>query len=231
MKTVASFAAIVTMCALVGACSDGPSAPSATTVTNIVVSAPAPSLQVGATMTATARLINSKGDDVASKTPTWSTSSAAVATVDQKGLITAVAPGAVTITAQADNAKGTLPLTVDVDRCANPLTLAVGQVSVLSGPAAVSCITLASSAAASQLLFITANANPTPDDKQTFAVSLQNGTVASVSPAASVVSERPLGRIPSRVRIARAARQHREPHSSTGRSYRPRDGGARRNSQ
>jgi len=188
MKTVASFAAIVTMCALVGACSDGPSAPSATTVTNVVVSAPAPSLQVGAAMTATARLINSKGDDVASKTPTWSTSSAAVATVDQRGLITAVAPGAVTITAQADNAKGTLPLTVDVDRCANPLTLAVGQVSVLSGPAAVSCITLASSAAPSQLLFITANANPTPDDKQTFAVSLQNGTVASVSPAASVVA-------------------------------------------
>jgi Big-like domain-containing protein len=165
------------------ACSDGPTAPSPTTVTAIIVTAPSPSLQVGATMTAVAKLLNSKGDDVTTKTPKWSTSSAAVATVDQNGLITAVGPGAATITAQADNAKGTFPLTVDVDRCANPLSLAPGQVSVFSGPTAVSCITIAAATAPTQLLFITANATPQSDDKQTFSVSFLNGTASSIASA------------------------------------------------
>jgi uncharacterized protein YjdB len=63
-------------------------------------------MQVGATMTATARLINSTGDSVPSKTPKWSTSNASV-TVDQNGVIAGVAAGSATITASADNAKGT----------------------------------------------------------------------------------------------------------------------------
>jgi hypothetical protein len=143
-------------------------------------------MQVGATMTATARLLNSKGDSVPSKTPKWSTSNASVATVDQNGVIVGVAAGSATITASADNAKGTLPLIVDVDRCVNPLAMDVGQVSIQSGPNAVSCITIAAATAASQLLFITANATPVSDDDQTVAVSFQNGTAASSSPAASV---------------------------------------------
>ena len=181
-------ASLLAISTFVSACSDGPTEPSPTTVTSIVIGAPSPSMQVGTTMTATARLINSKGDEVTSKTPTWASSSPAVATVDQGGVITAVAPGTVTITAQADKAKGTLPLTVDVDRCVNPLSLAVGQVSVLSGPAAVSCVTVAASPAASQLLFIAANASSTPNERPTISVSFQSGTTASLSPAASVVA-------------------------------------------
>jgi hypothetical protein len=186
MKKVALLVAVG--CGLV-ACSDGPTEPSATTVTSIVVTAPSPSLQVGATMTATARLTNSKGDSVPTKTPKWSSSDAAIATVDQSGLITAVAPGVATIIAAADNAKGTFPLTVDVDRCANPLALSAGQVSVFSGPAAVSCITIAGSSSASQLLFITANANPIPDDKESFTVSFL-GTASSAAPSATGVGAR-----------------------------------------
>jgi len=177
--------------ALLVGCSDGPTEPSPTTVTSIIVSAPSPSLQVGATMTATARLINSKGDEVTAKKPVWSTSDVAVATVDQNGLITAVGPGDATITARADKAKGTWPLAVDVDRCATPLTLSPGQVSVLSGPAAVSCITIGAAATASQFLFIAANANSTPDDKQTFLASLQDGGVASIAPSKSVIAGGP----------------------------------------
>jgi hypothetical protein len=174
---------LVAVGVVLAACSDGPTGPSPTTVTSVIVSAPSPSLQVGATMTATAKLLNSKGDEVSSKTPKWSTSSPNVATVDQNGFITAVGPGATTITAQADNAKGTFPLTVDVDRCANPLSLTPGQVSIFSGPTAVSCITIAAAAAPTQLLFITANATPQSDDKQTFAVSFLNGTASSIASA------------------------------------------------
>ena len=184
MKKVVSMALL---CFSAGACGDGPTEPSPTTVTAIIVSAPSPTLQVGETITATARLVNSKGDDVTSKTPAWSTSSPAVATVDQNGVITAVGPGAATISAKADKATGTFPITVDVDRCENPLTLEVGQVSILSGPAAVSCITIGASASASQLLFITANASSTPNEDRAFTVSFQSGTASSRQPATSFV--------------------------------------------
>ena len=180
---------LAAMSVTIAACgSDSATGPSPTTVTAVVVSAPALTMQVSATMTATARLLNSKGDSVVGKTPQWSTSNAGIATVDQNGVITAVTPGSATITASADNAKGTLPLIVDVDRCKNPLSMTVGQVSIQSGPVAVSCITIAAATASSQLLFITANATPTSDDRQTFAVSFLPGTVASISPAGSVVA-------------------------------------------
>ena len=190
MKRIVSVAAVAASIVAVAACGNDPSAPSPTDVTSIVVTAPSPSLQVGATMQATARLINSTGDEVTSKTASWSSSNATVATVSETGLITAVSPGAATITASADKAKGTWPLTVDVDRCANPLSLNPGQVSVLSGAAAVSCITIASSASASQYLFIGANANSTPDDRRTFTAALQGaGTTIAPTVSASVAAE------------------------------------------
>ena len=167
--------------ALLAACDDGPTEPSPTTVTSIVVIAQSPSLQVGGTMTASARLMNSKGDEVTTKTASWSSSATNIATVDQNGAVTAVAPGVATITAAVGSVKGTFPLTVDVDRCANALSLSVGQMTVLSGPTAVSCITLAASTSASQLLFIAANANSKTDSVGAFTVSLQNGTAASES--------------------------------------------------
>jgi hypothetical protein len=182
----------VSVLAFVAACGKDPAAPDPTKVTAVIVTAPSPSLQVGGTMQATARLINSVGDEVTTKTASWASSNTSIATVDQTGLITAVAAGAATITASADDARGTLPLTVDIDRCANPLSLNVGQVSVFSGPAAVSCITIAASSAATQYLFITANATTTPDNKQTFNVSFQGGTAAataSPSPALSISPE------------------------------------------
>ena len=177
-----AIAVVLTTCVAITACGKDPVDPDPTDVTAIIVTAPSPSLQVGETMQVTARLLNSDGDEVTAKSAAWSTSNTSVATVDQSGLVTAVAPGAATITASADNAKGTWPLTVDVDRCANPLVLDVGQVSVISGPAAVSCITIGTVAAASQYLFIAANASPTPDQHQTFTVALENGTAASVAP-------------------------------------------------
>ena len=187
MKRIVRLAAVAASVGL-AACGNDPSAPSPTAVASIVVTAPSPSMQVGETMQATARLINSTGDEVTTKTASWSSSNIAVATVSPTGLITAVSAGAATITASADKAKGTWPLTVDVDRCANPLSLNPGQVSVLSGAATVSCITIASTASASQYLFIGANANSTPDDRRTFTATLQGAgtTVApTVSPSVS----------------------------------------------
>jgi len=181
--------ALVVVSGVLAACSsDKATGPSPTTVTAIVVAAPSPTMQVGTTMTATARLLNSKGDSVSGRTPKWSSSSASVATVDQNCVITAVAPGSVDIIASADKATGTFPLVVDVDRCQNPLSMSVGQVSIQSGPTAVSCITIAAATDNGQLLFITANANSVSDDKQTFNVSFLPGTVASISPAGRIAA-------------------------------------------
>jgi hypothetical protein len=180
MKRIAPLLAIST---LLAGCGSDPVSNDPNTVTSIIVTAPSPSLQVGATMQATARLVNSSGGEVTSKTAIWSTSSATVATVDQNGLITAVGAGAATITARADKATGTWPLTVDVDRCATPLALNVGQVSIFSGPASVSCITIASVPAATQYLFIAANASSTTDDRRSFSVAFQEGATASLAPA------------------------------------------------
>jgi hypothetical protein len=77
---------------------------------------------------------------------------------------------------------------VDVDRCQNPLSMSVGQVSIQSGPTAVSCITIAAASENSQLLFITANANSVSDDEQTFAVSFLPGSIASISPAGRIAA-------------------------------------------
>jgi hypothetical protein len=187
MRTVVSLVS-VSVCVGLAACgSDVPTDPSPNTVTSIVVFAQ-PTLRVGEKVTATAQLINSRGDTVAARTPSWSSSSATVATVDQTGQITAVGPGVATITARADKASDNVQISVDVDRCVTPLSLTVGQVSILSGPAAVSCITLGPSAVASQVLFITANGNSKPDDNQSFFVSLQSGTASSISPTASLVA-------------------------------------------
>ena len=96
MRTVVS---LLALCAGLAACgSDSPTEPSPSTVTSIVVTSPS-TLQVGESVTATARLINSKGDDVTTKTPSWSSSSATIATVDQTGRITAHVAGVATITA------------------------------------------------------------------------------------------------------------------------------------
>jgi hypothetical protein len=204
MKRVFSLAAVSVALAACG--SDGPTGPSPTTVTAIVVAAPAPTMQVGTTMTAKARLLNSQGDSVMGKAPKWSTSSAAVATVDQNGVITAVAAGSVDITASADKATGSFPLIVDVDRCQNPLAMSVGQVSIQSGPTAVSCITIAAATENSQLLFITANANSASDDKQTVAVSFLPSTIASISPAGSFAA----AGVSADVRLAERSLQRRD---------------------
>jgi hypothetical protein len=217
-----------TLWATIVACGKDPVEPGPTDVVAIIVTAPSPSLQVGESMQATARLLNPDGDEVTAKSASWSSSNASVATVSQTGLITAVAPGAATITASADNAQATWPLTVDVDRCENPLILEVGQVSVLSGPAAVSCITIGTVAPASQYLFVAANASGTPDERQTFTVSLQPGTAASATPSVAFSLSPEMHRfaaslqvrdeVESRIRAAEASIVRHMPRGQIGRA-------------
>lgn len=81
-------------------------------VTGIELSQKTATGNVGATKQITATITPENADD---KTVTWSSSNEAIATVDSNGLITFVAEGTATITAQtsAEGVKATVTVTVN----------------------------------------------------------------------------------------------------------------------
>lgn len=99
-----------------------------TPVAAVVVTAPSTQLTVGGTpsqFSAVARDAN--GTTLAGRPIAWSTSSAAVASVSQTGLVTAVAAGTATITATAEGINGTSAITVTTNPCTNVRLLGVNQ--------------------------------------------------------------------------------------------------------
>lgn len=95
----------------------------------IEVSPSADTLSEGQTQALTASSLNVYGDPLVGDTYSWSTSDPAVATVDGSGLVTAVAPGAATITATAGPRSGSAAIVVCPD-------LAVGEAYTMTMPAA-----------------------------------------------------------------------------------------------
>jgi hypothetical protein len=89
---------------------DSPTAPAA--VASVTVTAPDSTLVVGVTMQATAVARDAEGRALADRAIEWSSSDAAIAAVSVTGLIAAVSPGSVTITARAEGRAGDLELTV-----------------------------------------------------------------------------------------------------------------------
>jgi Big-like domain-containing protein len=189
-STMAAPAALVAL-GMLAACGggDGPTNPPANGVATILVDFSPTSIIVGQKVQATATAFDSKGNALPSTTFTWSSSAPAVATVDQTGLITAVAAGTATIRAKAGTKTGESDVAVDVDRCTTPLNLAVGEARSLSGPTAVSCVTIAASQPASEFLFISANALPSQDDLRSYTVS--GGATASTNIVASGMASAP----------------------------------------
>ncbi|MCY4646403.1 MAG: Ig-like domain-containing protein, partial [Gammaproteobacteria bacterium] len=97
------------------ACGDGtteppPDPPRATTIT--VSPATADLAALGATVQLTAEVRDQNGQAMAGAAVTWASSAAAVATVNESGLVTAVANGSATITATAGSASGSAAVTV-----------------------------------------------------------------------------------------------------------------------
>ncbi len=109
-------AALVAVAALAVACGDGateppppdPPRPATVTVTPATVEFTA----LDATVQLAADVRDQHGQAMAGATVTWSSSAAAVATVDASGLVTAVGNGTATITASAASASGMATVTV-----------------------------------------------------------------------------------------------------------------------
>jgi hypothetical protein len=87
-------------------------------------------LQVGRTAQFVATV--SGGAEGTARTVTWSTSSAAVATVNAQGVVTAVAPGTATITATAtadNNVRAAAAVTVVPDPATAPITVSIKSIT------------------------------------------------------------------------------------------------------
>lgn len=137
-----------------------------------LVSTNSTTLTVGSTTQLTATAYDSKGRIAVGGTFTWASDNTTIATVSAQGLVTGGSEGTTTIRATQGSIVATVSITVNKDYCTNALTLAVGDVRVLSGPSAVSCLTLAATTGPSDFLFVTANATPIPDDLGFYSVNL-----------------------------------------------------------
>jgi trimeric autotransporter adhesin len=97
--------------------SEGKSGTTLVTVTpvpvgSVVLSPSTPGIRVTATLTLTPTVKDTGGVIVTDRVITWTSSSAAVATVTSAGVVTGVAPGTATITATSEGKSGTATVTV-----------------------------------------------------------------------------------------------------------------------
>lgn len=127
----------------------GPTAPPVTVASVLISGAPAENVLItGATVQLSAQPRDAGGANL-SRPVTWQSSNTALATVSSTGLVTGVAPGAVTITANSDGVNGfqvlsvRSPITVPPATAGTPTTTTVlgGAVTLTIPPAATSTTT------------------------------------------------------------------------------------------
>ncbi|MBL8960929.1 MAG: Ig-like domain-containing protein, partial [Gemmatimonadetes bacterium] len=133
LSTRRSLACLVLVAACSGGGDGGTTPPPPPTVASVGVSLASASLAVGQSTTATATARDAAGATISGKTPNWSSSSTAVATVDGNGTVTAVAAGSANIIATIDGRTGQATLTVTPPPVAtvavtlSASTLSIGQ--------------------------------------------------------------------------------------------------------
>lgn len=100
---------------LITACGGGstePSAPPPVPVASILIDPASVSLTPGGTRTLTATTRDATGGVLPGRAITWTSANASVATVSTSGTVTAVAPGATTVTAASEGRSATVTVTV-----------------------------------------------------------------------------------------------------------------------
>jgi hypothetical protein len=157
-----SIGALPLMLACGGGDSSGP--PS---VASVDIIGPTADIQVGGTVQLSATAKDAKGNTLTGKTVSWSTSSAANATVSNTGLVTGVGAGSASITASIDG------------------KTASRNVNVTSSPIATITVTAASTALAiggtTQATAVLRDANGNVINGRTFMWSSNNNNIATVN--------------------------------------------------
>lgn len=154
------------------ACKDEPSGPAPLEPARIAISAPVSVIVVGSTVQLSATVYDQNNKAVTGAPVSWQSLTPDIASVTSGGLVSGIAVGEATIRATSGAFSDNVILTVDPDPCVTPISLAPGQIRVLSGPAAVACITLAPIGAASDLLFVTANVAQAQDNLGLYQVAV-----------------------------------------------------------
>lgn len=129
--------------AALAACDGGPTAP---TVQAIQITGPTTALVVGETLQLSAAAVDSNGDPVAGQTIVWSSEAQAIATVDQTGRVTGVAPGNAVIRASTGTINATR--TVQVAAATPTISAIVPALLEEGGPATLTGERFAGSPAA-----------------------------------------------------------------------------------
>ncbi|HJS42319.1 MAG TPA: Ig-like domain-containing protein, partial [Gemmatimonadales bacterium] len=99
-------------------------------VASVTVDPATASVNVGATLPLTATLQDANGDPLTGRVVTWTSSDPAIATVSTAGLVTGVAGGSVTITAESEGQSGTAAVTVTIPVASVTVAPATGSVNV-----------------------------------------------------------------------------------------------------
>jgi uncharacterized protein YjdB len=126
MRFASSLAA---MCLCVAGCfgaADKPTGSNVAPIASVSVTAGSSSILVGSTTAFTVVALTPSGGTVYGRAASWSSSSAAIATVTQGGVVTGVAPGEALIRATIDGVVGSAPITV--------VSATVGSVEIAGTP-------------------------------------------------------------------------------------------------
>ena len=126
-------AAMMAACGGGGSDTAGPTTPTTPTtpqVGSVSLTVPATTLQVGATVSASAEVRSTTGATLSGRAVNWSSSNSAFATVTDAGVITGMAPGTVSITATSEGRTGTVVLNV-IQASVNTVTLTLPAAQVI----------------------------------------------------------------------------------------------------
>lgn len=148
------------------------------------------SVRIGTTVSLTAKAVDAEGRTLTGRQIAWSSSNTAIATVNSEGVVTGVAAGAATITAQSENRSGTAAVTVTVNPVAT-VTIVPGSDTLGVGTDAQLVATLRD--AGGQVLIGRAIAWNS-SNVQVATVS-STGVVTALSPGTVVVSAVSEGRV------------------------------------
>ena len=145
-------------------------------VASVTVTAAQSSVVVGASVQMVVSTLDASGNVLTGRTVTWSTSDAAVASVNTSGSVTGESPGEATVTATSEGRTGSAPITVLTD---------VASVVVIPNPAVVI------STLSVQMTATAHGADGLPLTGKTFTWTTADASIATVDPNGQVTGGTP----------------------------------------
>lgn len=152
-------------------------APPPAPVASVTLTLTTSSLVVGQTSQATVAMKDGSGTVLSGRTATWASSDPALATVSSSGLVTAVAPGSVTISATSEGQTGMAALSIVA-----PAPAPVATVSLIANSNALNV------GQTTQISVVLKDASGGVLDQRAIAWATSDAHVASVSPAGLVTA-------------------------------------------